>query len=297
MLRHAGILPDATVFACPSKPAIIRVPGRSRIKPMDDFDSRAYRDTMGAVLHGRRDRHGQRGRHPGRIRRPILRVALALIRRSSPSVPQRPARVGRGFGPRGTSPSTCWPTTRRPLAKSSPKPDAPRMCRGPRTRRRRQFSRGADRLRRMRARRRTRCRRPHCRRGSGPGVRHLTARCPPVDLLPRRVRPVGDGLVPSRFDSAPCVIRATARVAPTTVLPRGMEAPWTESAAEDARNSTTLAMWSGGTQFENLAFGMSARLVGVSMMLGRMQLTLMPLALSSSARVSVSRMTTLFDAT
>ena len=41
---------------------------------------------------------------------------------------------------------------------------------------------------------------------------------------------------------------------------------------------------------------MSERLRGVSMMLGRMQLTLMPLAFSSSARVSVSRRTTLFDA-
>ena len=70
-----------------------------------------------------------------------------------------------------------------------------------------------------------------------------------------------------------------------------------ESAAADARNNTTPAMCSGGTHSAKFAPGIAVRLGGVSMMLGRMQLTFTPWRFSSSAKVSVKRITTLLEAT
>jgi len=66
--------------------------------------------------------------------------------------------------------------------------------------------------------------------------------------------------------------------------------------ASDSRKATTSARSPGFTQREASASGMSRRLAGVSMMLGRMALTVTPTSLHSSAKASVSRCTPAFDA-
>ncbi len=67
-------------------------------------------------------------------------------------------------------------------------------------------------------------------------------------------------------------------------------------ARSDSRNTMASASSAGFTQRLKSASGMSARLAGVSMMLGNRALTVMPRSLSSSARASVRRATPAFEA-
>src|SRR5690606_41615426 len=76
----------------------------------------------------------------------------------------------------------------------------------------------------------------------------------------------------------------------------GSNTPCTARAASEARKQSTLARSAGATHLLKSAEGMSARLRGVSMMLGSTALTLMPLPFNSSDRLSVSFITTLFEA-
>src|SRR5579883_3481538 len=69
-----------------------------------------------------------------------------------------------------------------------------------------------------------------------------------------------------------------------------------DSADADKRNKMTLASSSGFTQREKSAFGISARLRGVSMMVGSTALTRTPTFFSSSARLSVRRSTPALEA-
>ena len=62
-------------------------------------------------------------------------------------------------------------------------------------------------------------------------------------------------------------------------------------ALSDSRKTMASASCAGCTQALKSASGMSARLAGVSMMLGNSALTVMPRPLSSSARASVKRIT------
>ena len=91
------------------------------------------------------------------------------------------------------------------------------------------------------------------------------------------------------------VFAATAREAQTRPDTR-IEAPVMARAAWDDRNTITSASAWGATQRVKSAFGMSARLAGVSMMVGRTALTLIPLSFNSSARASVSLATPAFEA-
>src|SRR4051812_32810073 len=79
-------------------------------------------------------------------------------------------------------------------------------------------------------------------------------------------------------------------------LVTGSAAPCTARASSEARNTMTLARSAGATQRAGSTFGMSARFCGVSMMVGRTQLTLMFFSRSSADMVSVSRITALFEA-
>src|SRR5690606_34533580 len=76
----------------------------------------------------------------------------------------------------------------------------------------------------------------------------------------------------------------------------GIDAPVIAAAASDSRNTMTAASCAGCTQRPKSALGMSARLAGVSMMLGTTALTVMSRSLSSSASASVNRATPLLDA-
>src|SRR5436190_199970 len=81
-----------------------------------------------------------------------------------------------------------------------------------------------------------------------------------------------------------------------TLPETGISAPVIAREAGAKRNTITSASASGDTQREKSAFGMSARLGGVSMMLGSTALTFTPWSLSSSARLSVRRATPAFEA-
>ncbi len=76
----------------------------------------------------------------------------------------------------------------------------------------------------------------------------------------------------------------------------GTRAPVTARAADEARNRITSATAAGWTHCETSASGMSLRLVGVSMMLGRTALTVTLVPASSSANASVMRWTPDLDA-
>ena len=73
-------------------------------------------------------------------------------------------------------------------------------------------------------------------------------------------------------------------------------APVTGAASADARNRITFAIASGLTHRVKSAFGMSSRLRGVSMMPGRIALTVMLRSFNSSASASVKRCTPALDA-
>src|SRR5487761_736679 len=76
----------------------------------------------------------------------------------------------------------------------------------------------------------------------------------------------------------------------------GRSAPVTAAACSEARKPITAAIASGCTQREKSAFGMSARLRGVSMVPGSTALTVIPRSFSSAARLSVSLWTPALDA-
>ena len=85
---------------------------------------------------------------------------------------------------------------------------------------------------------------------------------------------------------------------PDLVVLTGPVGPRAEQAraALEARNKITWAIDSGLTHLLVSALGMAARLSGVSMVPGRMQLTLMPFSRTSAAMLSVSRMTAALEA-
>src|SRR6202040_160806 len=80
-----------------------------------------------------------------------------------------------------------------------------------------------------------------------------------------------------------------SRPTPQTLPVTGRSAPVTGAPASLARNRMTSASARGCTQVVKSAFGMSARLAGVSMTEGRTALTVIPTAFNSSARLSVRR--------
>ncbi len=83
---------------------------------------------------------------------------------------------------------------------------------------------------------------------------------------------------------------------PQTLPVTGKSAPVMGAPASLARNRMTSASARGVTQVVKSAFGMSARLAGVSMVDGRTALTVMPADFNSSARLSVRRCSADLDA-
>ena len=88
------------------------------------------------------------------------------------------------------------------------------------------------------------------------------------------------------------------RAAGYSVPPRdtGMSAPEMPRDAGDARKRIRSAIAAGWTNFEKSASGISARLVGVSMMVGNTALTVQDVSASSAARASVILCTAVLDA-
>src|SRR5271165_177938 len=100
----------------------------------------------------------------------------------------------------------------------------------------------------------------------------------------------------SRLESSPDHGTALLGVhAPQTRPLTGTSAPVTALAASLARNRITSASSCGVTHFAKSAFGMLARLAGVSMVEGSTALTVI-LPFHSAARASVRRCTPPFDA-
>src|SRR6202034_3127360 len=76
----------------------------------------------------------------------------------------------------------------------------------------------------------------------------------------------------------------------------GMSAPVTALASLDTKKAMTSAASLNVTQRLKSAFGISSRFFGVSSVLGKMALTVMPRSLSSSANASVNRATPALEA-
>src|SRR5579871_4652906 len=96
---------------------------------------------------------------------------------------------------------------------------------------------------------------------------------------------------PNHADAVPAIssgMRAFQAFVAYLLPNTGMAAPWITLAAGLERNKITRAISSGVGHFEKSAPGMAWRLAGVSMMLGRMELTRTPLPARSAASESIS---------